>query len=369
MPDFKGDVANLVSMRSRHATSADYQACADLLRQGSKSFHLASKVLPQRVREPASALYAFCRVADDAVDLEKGGDATLSALAERLDRVYAGCPGNDPVERALADVVLAFAIPRELLDALIEGLAWDDAGQRYQDISDLRAYSARVASTVGVITTLIMGERNPKVLARAADLGVAMQLTNISRDVGEDARAGRLYLPENWMHEAGLNPDAWLRQPVFDHRLAGVVRRLLAHADELYRRSIPGIGDLPRDCRTGIHAARLIYAEIGHEVERQGFDSISRRAVVSTKRKLWLLMAAFRASMAGRAALGDREADLPPLSETEFLIEAVRSHPVDYIGQQSAPNIAWWDVGHRMVWTVELFTRLAMEERLQRSRH
>ena len=104
----------------------------------------------------------------------------------------------------LSDVVSDFAIPRELLDALIEGLAWDDMGRRYHDIAELRAYSARVASTVGVISTLIMGIRTSETLARAADLGVAMQLTNIARDVGEDARAGRLYLPTSRMHYAGL---------------------------------------------------------------------------------------------------------------------------------------------------------------------
>lgn len=352
-----------------HATKADFEACDRLMSQGSKSFHLASRVLPARVREPASALYAFCRLADDAVDLEDGGAATLDALAERLDRVYASTPADDPIERALSDVVSAFAIPRTLLDALIEGLAWDDAGHRYSDLSDLRAYSARVASTVGVITTLIMGARSPATLARAADLGVAMQLTNIARDVGEDARAGRLYLPESWMREAGLCPDEWLQRPEFNHHLAGVVERLLLHADELYQRSASGIAELPRDCRIGIHAARLIYAEIGHEVARQGFDSISRRAVVGTGRKLWLLFSALRASWEGGQIQTNTNAKLEPLAETHFLIEAVEARAFDLVDERSVTDIAWWDIGERLDRTIELFTRLAREERLQRERH
>lgn len=355
-------------MKHRHATAADFRACDRLLHQGSKSFHLASKVLPPRVREPAAALYAFCRLADDAVDLGHGGAEVLDALADQLGRVYASHPADDPVERALADTVSAFAIPRALLDALIEGLAWDDTGRRYQDIADLRAYSARVASTVGVITTLLMGVRRPDVLARAADLGVAMQLTNIARDVGEDSRSGRLYLPEGWMREAGLCPDAWLKRPVFDPRLASVVERLLQHADDLYRRSVPGIRGLPGDCRTGIHAARLIYAEIGGEIRRNGFDSVSRRAVVPTAQKLRLLLSAVRASLTERKDRSPMHADPSPLAETGFLIEAVQNYPVDLVNDRGTPDIAWWDVGERLAWTIELFTKLTLEERMQRER-
>lgn len=351
-----------------HAGAADYAACRDLLCQGSKSFHLASRVLPARVREPAAALYAFCRLADDAIDLGEGGNAALDALALRLDRVYAGTPADDAIERALADVVLNYAIPRALLDALIEGLAWDETGRRYADLGELRAYSARVASTVGVITTLIMGVRRPHVLARAADLGVAMQLTNIARDVGEDARAGRLYLPESWMREAGLCPERWLERPVFDRRLAGVIERLLQAADTLYRRSADGIAGLPRDCRIGIHAARLLYAEIGHEVARRGYDSIGGRAVVGTARKLRLLAAAFNASLIDDRQHGAETLDLPPLEETRFLVEAVRAHPQGLVGEPARPDIGWWDIGRRVTWTIELFTRLEMEERLQRGR-
>lgn len=360
-PEVADVTTSPAAIASSMPTPADLDACRAMLRQGSKSFHLAAKLLPRRVREPATTLYAFCRLADDAVDLPGRRDDALEQLSAQLDRVYAGYPADDPVERALSAVVRKVAIPRALLDALLEGLAWDAEGRRFEDFSDLCAYAARVASTVGVITTLMMGVRSSEALARAADLGVAMQLTNIARDVGEDARAGRLYLPLVWMREAGLDPDTWLVTPVFDDRLAGVLKRLLDEADGLYQRSTGGIALLPFDCRPGIHAARLIYAEIGREVERQGLDSIERRAVVPSRRKVRLLGAALQAAM-----LSDRTHAAPPLQATRFLVDAVERQPVVEASPLVPSKMAWWDIDERIGWTIELFTRLEQEEQLER---
>jgi 15-cis-phytoene synthase len=161
-----------------------------------------------------------------------------------------------------------FDMPRALPDALLEGLAWDAMGRRYRNLADLHAYSARVASAVGVMMCVLMRVRSPDALARAADLGLAMQLTNIARDVGEDARAGRLFLPLDWLEEAGIDPERFLADPRPSAALAGVVRRLLDEADELYLRAATGVSSLPADCRLGIAAARHIYAAIGTEVAR-----------------------------------------------------------------------------------------------------
>jgi 15-cis-phytoene synthase len=299
----------------------DLSACRSLLRNGSKSFFAASLLLPRHVRAPATALYAFCRVADDAVDLTDDPAGAILMLHRRLDDIYGGQPADDAVDRALAAVVADFALPRAHLDALIDGFVWDTEGRRYTTIADLRAYAARVAGTVGVMMTLLMGGRSPVTLARACDLGVAMQLTNIARDVGEDARGGRLYLPMDWMREAGLDPEAWMRKPQHDERLAGVVRRLLNEAAELYERSKDGITLLPADCRPAIHAARLIYADIGAEITRNGHDSVSSRARVSGKRKLRLLAEAL---MAGG---GVNAKPYPALDEVRFLIDAVGDSP------------------------------------------
>jgi 15-cis-phytoene synthase len=269
---------------------ADLDACRELMRGGSKSFFMASLVLPKRVRAPATALYAFCRVADDAIDNSAEPALALVGLRQRLDAIYARAPGPAVADRALAQVVGEKSLPRTLLDALLEGFAWDAEGRRYQTLEDLHDYAARVAGTVGAMMALVMETRDPSALARACELGVAMQLTNIARDVGEDARNGRLYMPLQWLREEGVEPEAWLAEPRFDARIARVVARLLAEAERLYARAECGISGLPRDCRPAIHAARLVYAEIGHALQATGCDSVSHRTVVSTGRKLALML-------------------------------------------------------------------------------
>jgi phytoene synthase len=320
----------------------DLAACRALLRGGSRSFSWAAKLLPEQVGAPATALYAFCRRADDLIDMATGSRAAaLDALHGQLDRVYAGAPRQVPEERLLAAVVQRHRIPRALLDALLEGFAWDAGGRRYRSLSELHAYSARVAGSVGALMTLLMGVRTHAVLARACDLGVAMQLTNIARDVGEDARAGRVYLPLDWMGEAGIDVDDWLRAPVFTAALGAVIERVLAAADELYVRSAAGVAALPARCRPGIHAAQLLYAEIGADLRRNGLDSLSRRAYVSGTRKAQLVAVALWA--ATRPAEGHAVAPLP---ETRFLVEAVP--------EEAGPAVR----PGRAEWVLELFERL-----------
>ncbi|MCU0983654.1 MAG: phytoene/squalene synthase family protein [Acetobacteraceae bacterium] len=334
---------------------ADLTACRALLRNGSKSFHAASRLLPPSVRAPATALYAFCRLADDAIDGEGASAGALAALGERLDLVYAGRPLNHPCDRALAAIVESHALPRALPEALLEGLAWDAEGRRYHDLSALNAYAARVAGTVGAMMAVLMGVREAGPLARACDLGVAMQLTNIARDVGEDARMGRLYLPVCWLEEAGIDPDAWLARPVFGPALGAVVARLLGTAEELYDRAAPGIGALPLACRPGIGAARLIYAEIGREVQRRGLDSVSSRAVVPRGRKLALLARSLAAAPLASAGAGLSH---PPLAETRFLVQAVAAAPARRPVAGTAEKITW---------VIGLIERLQREDRLSRS--
>ncbi|MFO7855115.1 MAG: phytoene/squalene synthase family protein [Paracoccaceae bacterium] len=305
---------------------ADLAHCAAAIRHGSRSFHAASKLLPRRVREPALALYAFCRLADDAVDEAAGPLAAKAEAARRLrlrlDACYRGAPENHPADRAMAAIVEAHEMPKALPLALIEGLEWDAEGRRYRTLSDLHAYSARVAGAVGAMMTVLMGVRDRDALARACDLGNAMQLTNIARDVGEDARAGRLFLPLDWLEEAGIEPERLLAEPRFSPELGAVTARLLREARRLYRRAAPGVAALPADCRPAIYAAARIYGAIGAVVRAQGHDSVSRRAVTTTRAKL------------GRAALalGDAALSLAPgrplglsarpLAQTAFLVEA-----------------------------------------------
>ncbi len=340
---------------------ADIAACRALLKEGSRTFHAASKGLPRRVSEPAIALYAFCRIADDAVDLGSDRTTAVGRLKDRLDLIYRGQPRNFAADRAFAHVVARFSIPRELPEALLEGLAWDAEGRRYETLPDLYGYAARVAGAVGAMMTLVMGQRSPEIVARACDLGVAMQLTNIARDVGEDARAGRLYLPVSWLRDAGIDPAAWLARPAFTAEIAAIVQRLLGAADALYGRATLGIASLPLSCRPGIHLARALYAEIGRELERGGLDSIERRAVVSSNRKL--AVAARTLAFPGRLwAPARKPAAMVQLDQTLFLIEAVAATPP----RDALRRVRVKPIEDRLVWVIDLFARLERRDQLLR---
>jgi phytoene synthase len=339
-------------MSDRFATADDLDACRRSIRGGSKSFYAASLLLPGEIRTRAYALYGFCRRADDAVDDGADPAEACTALSARLDAIFAGQPGRDPVDRAFADVVRECAIPKGLPAALIEGFAWDAAGRRYESIDAVRAYGARVAGSVGAMMALVMGVRSQEAAARACDLGVAMQLTNIARDVGEDARNGRLYLPRAWMAEAGLDPDAWLSDPYFDERLGAVVERLLAEADRLYERARPGVALLPRACRPAIHAAARIYRAIGHEARSAGWDTVSRRVVTSRRRKIAL------AAVGLADAAGSRNGfETPPLPETRFLVQALP--PAAELEQDPA----WWRVHEHWGRMIEILHDVSLRER------
>jgi phytoene synthase len=304
----------------------DLAHCAVLLAKGSKSFSAASTLLPRRVRVPATVLYAFCRVADDAVD-DCGADreaaaAALEGLHRRLDRIEAHLPDDHPVDRALAEVVHAHDLPVEALRLLLDGFRWDVEGKQYDGLTDVIGYSVRVASTVGVLMTALMGPRDLRTMARACDLGVAMQLTNIARDVGEDARNGRVYLPTAWLEDAGVDRAALLASPTPGPALGAVVERLLDTAATYYRRADDGITRLPRGARIAIRAASLIYADIGRVIRENGYDSVTRRAFTTKGRKAWLLLRAFGAVFWRR-----RPADQPIDDEARPLVVAAARAP------------------------------------------
>lgn len=273
--------------------TANLDACVAMMKGGSKTFFAASRLLPPRIRTASIALYAFCRVADDLVDEAPPGQAPLALLHHRLDMIYAGTPQDHVEDHALHLVVQRYQLPRHLLDALIEGFAWDSAGRIYNSIEEVHDYAARVAGSVGAMMCWIMGPQNIETLERACELGVAMQLTNIARDVGADAALGRIYMPRRWLIEAGIQADEWLKNPVFSPGIKVVVNRLLNEADRLYKQSQHGIAALPPDCRSAILAASMIYREIGVQLRREGLDSVHHRTVVSTPRKLVLLAAAW----------------------------------------------------------------------------
>ncbi len=298
----------------------DRLACREWIRHHSKSFYLSSLLLPARVRQGSWALYAFCRRADDAVDVDSDGSAGLrrvDALRKRLDAVYRGRAPDDAIDRAFAQVIEQHAIPRALPEALFTGMEMDARGVSYASDDDLLLYCFRVAATVGLMMTKIMGCSDELAYTRAADLGVAMQMTNIARDVGEDARRGRVYLPDSLCAAAGLTPRSILGATTAEPALREAVKRLLARADAHYRAADLGVPLLPRGCRFAIASSRLIYSAIGDAIAQNGYDSLTRRAYVPLGGKLLLcgraLGAFFSSSRRSLVSSGPADAALSRL--------------------------------------------------------
>jgi phytoene synthase len=344
-----------LSPEEQRLAAADLDACREKLANGSRTFLAASRLLPRRVRDPAIALYAFCREADDIIDIGGATAGNLALLKDRLDAIYRNAPYGSSTDRAFSAVVHRFDIPRTLPDALIEGFAWDADGRRYETFAEVLAYATRVAGSVGAMMALLMGTRDRAQLARACDLGIAMQLSNIARDVGEDARAGRIYLPLAWMRHAGLDPDDWLADPQASPEIAEIVERLLEAADSLYRRAARGISALPVDCRTGIFAAAYLYGEIGNEVRRNGHNSISQRAIVPAKRKIEL---AAKAALSASLSLTQTPVIIPDrVREAAYLLDAVHPHAIEPVSP------AWWNLPARTARIIEMFERLELRER------
>jgi len=261
-----------------------------IIRRHSKSFALAARLLSPVVRGRAERLYAWCRYADDAIDLAPTPLAAVIALAELradLDAIYAGRPALSPAGKMLATVVSDIHLPREYPEALLAGMTMDAAGTRYQTLDELLLYCHRVAGVVGLMMCHAMGVADERAAVHAGHLGIAMQLTNIARDVAEDWSRGRLYLPLEW-----LNGEPPKDRPLDDTTIAPVVLRLLEVADSYYASGGRGLIHLDRRSRLAVEVARTVYAEIGSEVRRAGCRPSAGRAVVSRTRKLRAVAAA-----------------------------------------------------------------------------
>jgi phytoene synthase len=261
-----------------------------VIRKHSRSFALAARLLSQTVRKRAELLYAWCRHADDAIDLATTPLAAVVALNElrtEVESVYGGRPTRTPAGRMLAEVVADVRLPREYPDELLRGMEMDAAGTRYRTLDELLVYCHRVAGVVGLMMCHAMGVADDRATEHAAHLGVAMQLTNIARDVAEDWDRGRLYLPLDWL---GGEPPAG--QPLKDDLVAPAVARLLAEADRYYAFGDDGLPHLDRRCRLAVRVAREVYSRIGAEVRRRECRPSAGRAVTSTTTKLRVVASA-----------------------------------------------------------------------------
>lgn len=244
----------------------------EVMAKHSKSFSLAAKLLPPACRDAFAIVYAYCRHVDDAIDLAPHDErpAALAKLRAELDELYSG-RSSEP----FAAVVRTYRIPRLYAEELIEGMAMDVARTQYRTLDDLLRYCWRVAGVVGLMLCHVMGVRDPRALRNAAHLGIAMQLTNICRDVAEDERDGRRYIPPG-------------------HGVA----EMLDEADRYYRSADAGLLALSFRCALAVRAARLIYAAIGGELRRRGCDPYRGRAVVATSKKLLLVLLALVLTLA-----------------------------------------------------------------------
>ncbi len=285
------------------ALDAAYQLCHDLTHFHSKTFFAASSLLPPADRRAVRALYAFCRVSDDLVDRSawldgdrvEGDTPAESWLLNAIDDRRAALtawrtlvldphpPLDEPVALAWADTRARYHIPDGYVEQLIDGVAHDLDQTRYQSFDDLAAYAYGVASTVGLMAMHIIGFAGSEAIAYAVRLGVALQITNILRDVAEDWANGRLYLPLDELADYGLDEGdiaAGVAGGAVDDRWRDFMRFQIARARRLYDEAIPGIGMLNRDGRFAITAAADLYRAILTDIEAHDYDVFTRRAHV-----------------------------------------------------------------------------------------
>jgi phytoene synthase len=275
------------------------------LRRGSKTFWLAARLLPRESRVAGYQLYAWGRHCDDVVDgqvlghgqrrFEPGNEEARHRFAqlEAATRLaVAGNPPDDPLYQGLAEVVRRHRIPPDLPLELLEGLASDVEGRTCPTFDQTHRYADLVGGSVAVLMAHVMGHTDPKTGAAFRRLGIAVQLTNIARDVIDDANAGRIYLPLDWLAQAGVSPTE-VAQPEHRDRLASVVGRVLSAADDSYREGLAGIGTLGFRNRWVVRTGSLIYADIGRLLRRRGARAWDRRASVGRARRMVLLVKAF----------------------------------------------------------------------------
>lgn len=264
-----------------------YAYCESVTAVNSRSFHLASNLLPPDKRRAARALYAFCRTSDDIVD-RQGGDAAAQLEKWRVQATRVHPPADDLVAVAWADARLRYSIPLRYAEQLIEGVAQDLEQSRYATFADLTGYCYGVASTVGLMSMHIIGYAGPEAIPQAIKLGVALQMTNILRDVGDDWRLGRVYLPQDELAEYGLCEDD-IAAGVVTARWRTFMRFQIARNRRLYDEAMPGIRMLNRDGRFAIAAAADLYRGILNAIEANDYDVFSRRAYVGKWGKVRML--------------------------------------------------------------------------------
>jgi phytoene synthase len=288
-----------------------YEYCRSVTRTHARSFYFAAKFLPARKRLPIYALYALCRHLDDEVDEsgvenERQAGAAVENWKAKLNEIYSHQPppaasrqpesdDRNLVLLAWQDLLKIHKIPQALPLELMKGVLMDTHVKRYETFKELYVYCYRVASTVGLMSSEIFGYTDRKTPEYAEALGIAMQLTNILRDIGEDAAMNRIYLPAEDLRKFGVSENQ-----IFDRRADGnfinLMKFEISRAREFYKKSEKGIALLEKDARFSVLLALRIYAKILDEIERQNYDVFKRRAHTSFSQKIFSLPRIWRES-------------------------------------------------------------------------
>lgn len=264
--------------------NAAYHHCAIMTRNHSRTFFMASGLLPAPKRRAARALYAFCRVTDDIVDSREPAAIRQQKLLQWQETINDPNP-QDLVALAWADTKSRYNIPSGYAAQLVEGVARDLGQYRYQTFEELAEYSYGVASTVGLMAMHIIGFAGEEALPYAVKLGVALQVTNILRDIAEDWRANRIYLPQDEMEAFGIDAD-FINRGVVDDRWRAFMRFQIERNHHLYEESWPGIALLTHDGSFAIAAAAELYRGILSDIEAHDYNVFDRRAHLSKRAKL-----------------------------------------------------------------------------------
>jgi 15-cis-phytoene synthase len=286
-----------------------YDYCREKSRSHAKTFYLASMFLPERQRRPIFAIYALLRTVDDIVDMAEdqlsNGLITADEIRKMLDvwisrlrSCYAGKPDDDPIMIAWHDTLKHYSIPIELPLELIEGIAMDITFKPFETFDELYVYCYKVASIVGLMTSEIFGYTDERALAHAVELGIAMQLTNILRDAGEDVDRGRIYLPLEDLRRFGYTVEEFM-QKTLNKNFIDLMKFQVERARGYYRSAEQGIPMLRRESRFAVSLSSLNYGNILTAIEENGYDVFSKRAYRSFFQKISTIPAVWLKTLTG----------------------------------------------------------------------
>ena len=253
-----------------------------------KTFYFASLFLKKEKRFAAYVVYAICRLSDESVDDKRNSSAakSLTSLQQKIDSAYQNARMADPLLLAFRQTINKYRIPKKYFDALMEGMYMDLYKNRYKNFEELYDYCYKVAGIAGLIMLEIFGYTDPKATDHAISLGVAMQLTNILRDIKEDFNRGRIYLPEDEIRHFGVS-ETDISQSRTNENFKALMKFQIARSREYYEKAKQGIKMLDDlNSRFVVCAMTDIYSRILNSIEKNDYDVFTRRAYVSTPRKI-----------------------------------------------------------------------------------